>query len=123
MPLDVPSEELLGSAGRLRILRSLASGGSQEFVQLRGNTGLTDGNLATHVRRLESASFVAVRKDFRDRKPVTQVSLTDTGRAALERHARELVEALGMFQAATPVAAAVQDPVPAMPSDADDWVD
>jgi DNA-binding MarR family transcriptional regulator len=123
MSTDVLPEDLLGSAGRLRILRSLAAEGPQEFVQLRGRTGLTDGNLATHTRRLESAGFVAVRKEFRDRKPVTQLRLTPTGRAALEQHARELIDALGMFQSGAGAPAPVHEPQPLLPSDAEDWVD
>jgi DNA-binding MarR family transcriptional regulator len=122
MAHEILEEELLASAGRLRILRALAAEGRQEFVQLRGRTRLTDGNLATHTRRLEAAGFVAVEKSFRDRKPVTQLMLTASGRAAMERHVEELMQALQPRVAAETDAPA--EPFAASPTaDRDDWID
>ena len=80
----------------LRILAALAVEPRLDFVHLRTRTKLTDGNLCTHTRRLETAGLVSVEKSFRDRKPITHVRMTDEGRAALERHARELLAVLGM---------------------------
>src|SRR5205809_406305 len=100
MPFDFAFDSLIASSGRLRILTALAVEPSCEFVRLRGLTRLTDGNLAAHTRRLENAGLVAVQKSFRLRKPVTRVSLTDDGRQALQRHAQDLMSALGMMQSA-----------------------
>lgn len=96
MPIVESFDSVIASSGRLRILAALATEPQLEFVHLRKRTHLTDGNLCTHTRRLESAGFVSVQKSFRDRKPVTQVRLTSQGRDALERHARELLNVLGM---------------------------
>jgi DNA-binding MarR family transcriptional regulator len=118
-------DSVIASSGRLRILTALAVEARLEFVQLRRCTRLTDGNLCTHARRLESAGFVAIEKEFRDRKPVTHVSLTARGREALERHARELLEALRP-QPVTPTASPPQPPphvVTPPSSHEDDWVD
>jgi DNA-binding MarR family transcriptional regulator len=114
-----PFESLIASPGRLRILTALAAEPRLEFVRLRQHTHLTDGNLATHARRLETAGLVSIEKTFRDRKPVTHVRLTDAGRHALERHARELLEALGVRRAATEQPA--YEPRAAMLDD--DWID
>lgn len=92
-------DHVIASAGRLRILAALASQSRMDFVGLRKSTKLTDGNLATHTKRLESAGFVTVEKSFKDRKPVTHVCLTDQGRSALERHARDLLAVLGFSPA------------------------
>jgi DNA-binding MarR family transcriptional regulator len=125
MPTAEPFDSLIASSGRLRILAALATEPRLEFVGLRKRTHLTDGNLCTHTRRLESAGFVAVEKSFRDRKPVTHVRLTAVGRDALERHARELLAVLGMesvrsaaptFNSAVPAEVAVADAE-------DDWID
>ena len=96
MPTVELFDSVIASSGRLRIMAALASEPQLEFVHLRKRTQLTDGNLCTHTRRLEAAGFVSVQKSFRDRKPVTEVRLTSQGRDALERHARELLNALGM---------------------------
>jgi DNA-binding MarR family transcriptional regulator len=108
-------DALIANPGRLRILTALAAVPSQEFVRLRSATALTDGNLATHARRLRSAGFLAIDKAFRDGKPVTTISLTPHGRSALKRHVDRLVLALGPAARSDP-------PQPAAHSQ-DDWVD
>jgi DNA-binding transcriptional ArsR family regulator len=89
---------LVANPGRLRILTALArgetEGGRLEFTHLRSVTRLTDGNLATHARRLSGAGLVRVDKSFRGGKPVTTFVLTREGRAALEEHVREVLGAL-----------------------------
>jgi DNA-binding MarR family transcriptional regulator len=122
-------DALIANPGRLRILAALANEPA-EFVPLRLSTGLTDGNLATHARRLESAGLVAIDKRFRaDGKPVTTLSLTSSGRDALQRHVQALINAVQpqtSSQIDTPRRAVLPDiqaqPV-ALADDADEWVD
>jgi DNA-binding MarR family transcriptional regulator len=47
---------------------------------------LTDGNLATHVKALEEAGYLLVKKEFIGRKPNTLYSVTADGRKAFEQH-------------------------------------
>ena len=116
-------ESLVVNPGRLRILTALAGSRREEFVPLRNRTRLTDGNLAAHAKRLHSAGLIGIEKQFRDGKPVTSYTLTRSGRAALEEHARLLVAAVG---------APVREPMAEVPAGpafeefeevADDWVD
>jgi len=51
---------------------------------------MTAGNLSTHVRKLEEASYVSVEKTHRGRTPVTYLSLTKTGRRAFEDYTETL---------------------------------
>ena len=87
-------DPVVANAGRLRILTALAVEHRQEFVQIRRSTELTDGNLASHARRLKTAGFIQIDKQFRDGKPVTHLTLTMEGRQALESHVRRLMAAL-----------------------------
>jgi len=87
-------DPLVANPGRLQILTALAVEESQEFVQLRASTQLTDGNLASHARRLQTAGMIAVDKHFREGKPVTSFTLTTDGRKALESHTRRLIAAI-----------------------------
>jgi DNA-binding MarR family transcriptional regulator len=91
--LRMSLDALILNPGRLRILTALAEG-SAEFVDLRARTRLTDGNLATHARRLVAAGLVSARKDLREGRPVTQYELTDLGRSTLRTHVRDLSAAL-----------------------------
>jgi DNA-binding MarR family transcriptional regulator len=126
-------DPLVANAGRLRILTALAVEETQEFVQLRQTTQLTDGNLASHARRLHTAGMIAVEKHFREGKPVTSFALTTDGRKALEQHTRRLIAAISHRRLATPplqskpvgeiqrgkALAPIAIPAPAE----DDWVD
>ncbi len=108
-------DPLVANPGRLRILAALASEPVQAFVQLRSHTGLTDGNLATHARRLRSAGLVEIEKSRHEGRPQTLVHLTPQGRQALTDHVRSLMSALEPEG---------QPPVTASPGDDDDdWVD
>ena len=75
-------DPLIHAPVRLRMMSALAAVASMSFTELRDVVGATDGNLATHARRLEKAGYVAVNKQFVDRKPLTTYALTDTGREA-----------------------------------------
>lgn len=111
-------EALVVNPGRLRILTALAESRRAEFVPLRNRTRLTDGNLAAHAKRLQSAGLIEVDKQFRDGKPVTSYTLTRTGREALEQHARYLLAAVGAPAEPEPLTRALD-----LPEDRDDWVD
>jgi DNA-binding MarR family transcriptional regulator len=87
-------DPLVANPGRLSILTALAVEERQEFVTLRKRTNLTDGNLASHAKRLQGAGMVTVDKSFRAGKPVTCYALTPEGRRALEAHARRVLAAI-----------------------------
>ena len=100
-------DAIVVNPGRLRILTALAVEERQEFVRLRSRTQLTDGNLAAHAKRLQSAGMIDVDKQFRDGKPVTSFVLTAAGRKALETHARRLLAAISHRRVVTGSAVAV----------------
>jgi DNA-binding MarR family transcriptional regulator len=55
---------------------------SASFQELRDKVGATDGNLSTHLRKLEEAGYVGIDKSFVNRKPHTRIALTAAGRKA-----------------------------------------
>lgn len=61
----------------------LSRGDALSFSRLKELLGATDGNLGAQLRKLEEADYVAVRKEFRNRRPVTWYSLTRAGKRAL----------------------------------------
>jgi DNA-binding MarR family transcriptional regulator len=124
-------DTIVANAGRLTILTALAVEERQEFVTLRKRTKLTDGNLASHARRLASAGMVEIDKQLRDGKPVTTLTLTSTGRGALELHVRRLMSALTHRRVGPTdqesTKTELQFPATPLPAKAtrsqDDWVD
>ena len=87
-------DPVLESRGRVGVLALLVSGEAAAFTYLRDKLGVTDGNLARHLRRLEEVRYVKLRKSFVGRRPHTSYTITAKGRLALERHVDTLTEAL-----------------------------
>lgn len=73
---------LIHSRIRLAVMAILAAADDAEFTYLRDEVNTTDGNLSTHLRKLEDAGYIQVRKLFVDRKPVSRYRLTRSGREA-----------------------------------------
>jgi DNA-binding MarR family transcriptional regulator len=94
MAIEFTFSSVVANAGRLRILAALARESGQEFVRLREMTRLTDGNLSAHARRLAEAGLVLIEKRFKEGKPVTTFSITQSGKYAIKAHAQELLEAV-----------------------------
>ncbi len=85
-------DEMLSSRIRLAALALLAGCEEAEFTYIRDTIGTTDGNLASHLRKLEEAGYVEYQKRFIDRKPATFYRITDEGRKALLSYSRRLTE-------------------------------
>ncbi len=75
---------------RLMILALLSVVDSADFTFLLRQTGLTRGNLSTHLRKLEEAGYICVKKEFVDRIPRTLIRLTDTGRSAIHTYRKNM---------------------------------
>ncbi|MDE6483335.1 MAG: transcriptional regulator [Rikenellaceae bacterium] len=71
---------------RLGIMSVLSVSESVSFVRLKELLGLSDGNLASHIRGLEEAGYLTTRKQFIGRKPHTSFSITQKGRSAFREH-------------------------------------
>lgn len=79
-------DRLVHEPGRLAILTVLSSAASADFVFLQRTTGLTKGNLSSHLAKLEEAGLVEIEKRFIRRKPNTSVALTALGRERITDH-------------------------------------
>jgi DNA-binding HxlR family transcriptional regulator len=80
------------SKARLGIMSVLVVNDSMSFNTLKELLGLTDGNLATHLRALEESGYIAVQKQFIGRKPNTTYSATQPGQQAFADHLNALEE-------------------------------
>ncbi len=75
--------------------RGTARSASPRFKQ---QLQLTDGNLGAQLRRLEDDGYIALRRDFVERKPVTWYRLTAAGRKAVDRHLKALQAVIASAQ-------------------------
>ena len=76
--------------GRLLILTALYSVERMEFLRLERQWKFKQGNLSSHLRKLERAGYVAVEKTFRGKYPQTWCRLTKRGREALYAYSQLL---------------------------------
>jgi len=87
-------DRLIHEPARLMILALLYFVESGEFTFLMRQTGLTWGNLSSHLSKLEDAGYVQIEKEFVGKKPHTMLRLTDEGRAAFREYRRSMKQVL-----------------------------
>lgn len=90
-------DPVIHAPARLRIAVTLATLPDRDnlsFTRLQDLTGLTPGNLITHLRKLEDAGYVHMDKSGSGATARTSVALTHSGRAALERYTTVLRQLL-----------------------------
>ncbi|NLR89840.1 MULTISPECIES: winged helix-turn-helix domain-containing protein [Flammeovirga] len=75
---------------RLGIMAALVVNEYLDFNSLKELLGVTDGNLASHLKSLEKSEFVSVRKEFLNRKPNTKYSATEEGKTAFTKHIKAI---------------------------------
>jgi DNA-binding MarR family transcriptional regulator len=94
-------DRLIHEPGRLAILTVLSSVKDADFVFLQRTTGLTKGNLSSHLTKLEEAGLVAIEKRFIRKKPNTSVALTPRGSARIAHHWDQLERLKRLSERAT----------------------
>ncbi|QRN96044.1 transcriptional regulator [Archangium violaceum] len=88
-------DRLIHEPARLALLTALASCESADFLYLQRLTGLSKGNLSSHLSKLEEAELVTVEKQFKGKTPLTRIAVTEKGREAVEQHWRQLEQLRG----------------------------
>ena len=87
-------DRLIHEPARYLIMAVLYVADSADFLSLQHHTGLTWGNLSSHLSKLEAAGYVSIKKEFLDRKPHTMAALTTSGRKAFESYRKNMKQAL-----------------------------
>jgi DNA-binding MarR family transcriptional regulator len=87
---DALFDAVLLSQARLGIVTVLLARPRATFSELKDLLDLTQGNLGIHLQKLEEAGYVAVDKEFVERRPRTTARLTAKGRAAFLEHVARL---------------------------------
>ena len=91
-------DRLIHEPARLAILTNLFVVDSANATYLLQQTGLTWGNLGSHLGKLEEAGYVQVTKGYRGKKPETTIKLTAVGRTALLEYRDRLLNALAPIE-------------------------
>jgi len=87
-------DDVIHGRARLGIMAFLSTAEEADFVSLREALKLSDGNLSTHISKLEAAGYVRTKKRHVDKKPQTTVVLTEPGRKAYVAYLDQLKQLL-----------------------------
>ena len=79
---------------RLGIMSALIVNDYIDFNTLKELLGVTDGNLASHIKSLEKSKYINVKKEFLGRKPNTKYSATTSGSEAFKKHINTIEQLL-----------------------------
>ena len=75
---------------RLGIMSVLMVADQVDFVTLKEQLQVTDGNIASHISALENLAYIKVEKKFIGKKPNTTYSVTAQGKKAFKEHINAL---------------------------------
>ena len=87
-------DQIIHAPARLMVLTYLYVVESADYVFLMRLTGLTWGNLATHLNKLEEAGYVDIQKTFDGKKPKSILRLTERGRDAFRAYKKSMQQVL-----------------------------
>lgn len=77
-------DRVIHEPARLMIMTILFAVEEADFVYLQRECGLTQGNLSSHLSKLEEAGYLTITKTFKGKYPLTICKLTRKGREAFE---------------------------------------
>lgn len=83
-------DKLVHEPVRMALLSILDGVAEADFAFLQRTLLLSQGNLSAHLSKLEAGGLIAVTKSFQGKTPRTTVEITNAGRAARDRHWRQL---------------------------------
>jgi DNA-binding MarR family transcriptional regulator len=90
----VEIDRIIHEPARFLILAYLYVIESSDFLFLMRQTGLTRGNLSSHLSKLESSGYVNVQKEFVNKIPHTLLSLSKEGREAFRQYKTNMKQVL-----------------------------
>lgn len=83
-------DRVIHEPARLRIVALLSGAKEADFLFLQRETGLTKGNLSSHLVKLEDAGYVQIEKTFRGKIPLTLARLSAQGRSAFQSYRKSM---------------------------------
>jgi DNA-binding transcriptional ArsR family regulator len=88
-------DRVVHEPARLKILLILQAAGEADFLYLQREGEFTQGNLSSHLSKLEEAGYVEVTKTYKGKLPLTVCGLTPSGKRALWAYSQQM---LGVLQ-------------------------
>jgi DNA-binding MarR family transcriptional regulator len=84
------ADRIIHEPARLTLMAILFGAKEVDFLYLLRETGLTKGNLSSHLAKLEETAYIGIEKTYRGKTPLTLIRLTPAGRAAFQRYRKRM---------------------------------
>ena len=90
--LNLPEEidSLIHEPTRIMMISYLFVCDKADLIYFKRQTNLSWGNISTHASKLEKAGYIKINKEFRNKKPVTQLEITNKGREVFEDYRKTM---------------------------------
>lgn len=83
-------DKTIHEPARIAILTLLSVVDKTDFLFLKNSTSLTQGNLSSHLAKLENAGYVEIEKTFKGKRPLTLIKISKKGKQAFNKYLRIL---------------------------------
>lgn len=91
-------DAVIHAPGRLQICGILSAVEQAEFAMIRDSLGVSDSVVSKHLKQLEDAGYIRLRKQASDGRQRTWAAFTPAGRRAFAAHVAELTRLAGMVE-------------------------
>lgn len=83
-------DRILHEPSRMNIMALLYTLESADFIFVMNQTGLTWGNLSSHLSKLEEAGYLEIEKRYKGKRPSTNLRLTTLGRESFKHYVAQM---------------------------------
>ncbi|MDQ1265246.1 MAG: hypothetical protein QG635_396 [Bacteroidota bacterium] len=73
-------DKIIHEPVRFAILSVLSVVEEADFLFIMNKLELTQGNLSSHLKKLEETGYIEIRKTYKGKRPLTIVKISETGR-------------------------------------------
>jgi DNA-binding MarR family transcriptional regulator len=87
-------DNVIHQPARLQIMTHLFVVVEADVLFLKRKTGLTWGNISSHMTKLENEGYITVKKEIKDKKTFTTLRLTEKGKLAYQEYHKIMQELL-----------------------------
>jgi DNA-binding MarR family transcriptional regulator len=82
----IDADKIIHEPARIAVMALLNAVDCVDFVFLMNQTGLTQGNLSSHLSKLEAAGYIEIEKTFHKKRPRTLIRISSHGQEAFKSY-------------------------------------
>jgi len=83
-------DTILHQPVRSKLMATLINNNELPFKALKEELNLTDGNLSSHLKKLDEAGYINIEKYFESKRPKTVVFISQKGIEAFKNYIKQL---------------------------------